>query len=186
MIAIYIAAFIFGGGLLALSAVFGGHDFSADGDFGMDHAEGPHHGPSAEGGELLRFLSMRNLSFFLAFGGLTGILLSAIGAGEGFTAVASVCLGLFSWYSGYRFMAYLRDTESSSVVHVSSLAGSYATVVVPPKDGNRGKVLVETHGNRLYMPALSSNTPEPVFAVGSRVLIISVQGGVAMVATAEE
>lgn len=99
MLSLYIAALIFGGGLLALS-LLGGHghgdadgdghvDLHGDADAGdHDQHSGAHHAaghaehPDAHvkgGGDFVTiFVSLRFWTFLLGFGGLTGLLLTLL------------------------------------------------------------------------------------------------------------
>ncbi len=94
MLTLYLVCLVLGGVLIAVS-IFGGGDADvdvaadADVDLGEVDAETGGEGVVAAA----RFLSMRNLVFFLAFFGLAGTLLTLLQANSVATVLTSVGLG---------------------------------------------------------------------------------------------
>lgn len=112
----------------------------ADGDAGVDGA-----GP-ARGSAFLAvpILSLRFWTFFFAFGGLTGALLTWLGA-LGPIAIAS-CASLVGWVSGVfagQLMRWARRGQVSSTLRRDHCLGATGTVLLPIGRGSLGRVRVQ-------------------------------------------
>lgn len=185
MLTLYLVCLVLGGLLIAVS-IFGGGDADVDVDVDTDiDVEGGE--VDAEGGEGLaaaaRFLSMRNLVFFLAFFGLTGTLLTLLQAGHLATLVASLVLGAAAACAVHRLMGYLRGTQSGALPSSSALAGSEARVVVGVNPARPGKVDVVV-GDRTYqfLARIHEGAKVDHAEVGDTVVVVRIQDGVALVA----
>ncbi|WP_257458267.1 hypothetical protein [Archangium lipolyticum] len=150
MFALYVTSFIIGGGLLLLSLLFGGEAGGVD---GLEGAEG-----ATEGGALGRALPLASLffwTFFLAFFGLTGVLLSTLAreAGTLLTAGLSAGVGLGAGLIASRVLRGLGRAEVGSVVRPEDVVGRLGRVVVPVGRNQPGKVRVELRGRTVDLLA---------------------------------
>ena len=179
MEAAYWVAFLVGAFFVALSLVggdhAGGHD--AGGHDGVGHGAGA--GPGVGPG-LVDLLSLRFVFLFAAFFGLTGLVLSAVGAGVLFTPLAAVLVGLVVGLGGNVAIRRIAGAKVSSAVEAGDLAGTTARVVLPFEPGSRGKVSVVAKGSRLTLVARAFEDAEP-FARGDEVVIVRMNGSTAEV-----
>jgi hypothetical protein len=200
MLTLYVVCLLLGGVLIAVS-IFGGGDGDVDvaGDVDVDVAGDVDVDVAADadvdageldaetGGEGLaaaaRFLSMRNLVFFLAFFGLTGTLLSLLQANPMATAITSVGLGALAASAVHRLMGYLRSSQSGALPSPSTLAGSEARVIVGLGATRPGKVEVVA-GDRTHqlVARIHGGARVDHAEVGDTVVVVRIQDGVALVA----
>jgi len=161
-------------------------DIDTDLDMDLDADAGAPIGDS--GLDLLgALLSFRSLVFFAAFFGLTGMVLTWLGAGTALAVILAVAIGLFTAYLNTRLMQYLRRTSVSSRVSDSRIAGNAATVVLPISDGRRGKVSVDVNGQRLYLIATPfSPGRDESYEIGDTVVIVEVEKGSALVTAMDD
>lgn len=161
-------------------------DIDADLDMDLDADGGA---AVADGGlNLLGALfSFRSLVFFMAFFGLTGIVLTWLGATTVLAVILAVAIGLFTAYINTKLMQYLRRTSVSSQVPDSAIAGNAATVVLPISDEQRGRVSVDVKGQRLYLIAKPFKPmPGLSFAKGDTVVIVEVENGSALITAMDD
>lgn len=132
-------------------------------------------------------LSFRSLVFFAAFFGLTGMVLTWLGAGTALAVILAVAIGLFTAYINTQLMRYLRRTSVGSRVSDSRIAGNAATVVLPIGDDRRGKVSVDVNGQRLYLTATPFSPGRgETYAIGDTVVIVEVDRGSALVTAMDD
>jgi membrane protein implicated in regulation of membrane protease activity len=193
MLTLYLMCLLLGGILIALS-IFGGGDTDVDVDVAADvdvdvdvdiDADGG--GVDGDGGEGLaaaaRFLSMRNLVFFLAFFGLTGTLLTLLQDNHLATLLTAGGLGALAAFTVQRLMDYLRSSQSGALPRASALAGAEARVVVGLAGQRPGKVDVVS-GDRTYQFVARMHEGAGVDHVekGDTVVVVRIQDGIALVA----
>ncbi len=187
MLTLYLVCLLLGGLLIAVS-IFGGGDADVDVDVTAEadvdveadvDAEGDAQGVTAAA----RFLSMRNLVFFLAFFGLTGTLLTLLQDSHLATLLTAVGLGTLAAYSVQRLMDYLRSSQSGALPGASALAGAEARVVVGLAGRRPGKVDVVS-GDRTYQFVARMHEGAGVdhVEVGDTVVVVRIQDGIALVA----
>jgi hypothetical protein len=158
MFALYVTSLVIGGGLLLLSLLFGGEAGEVDGLDGGG-LEGSEVGEgAAEGGSLGRALPLASLffwTFFLAFFGLTGVLLSTLARETGtlLTGGLSVGVGLSAGLIASRVLRGLGRAEVDSVVRPADVVGRLGRVVVPVGRSQPGKVRVELKGRTVDLLA---------------------------------
>lgn len=199
LIYIYLASLIIGGVLLGASILLGGHDdadMDVDGDADLDldadgdlEAEGGLDKDVDAGGHgdlsgiLFSFLSLRFWTFFLAFFGLTGLVLG------GFDLVSSPWLGLalalgMGLGTGFGAMAIIRRLQTDTAGHAvrsSDYVGKTARVVVPFEgESGVGKVRVDIRGNTVDL--LASGLESDGYGSKDEVLIVEMEGSRARVA----
>ncbi len=188
MFGVYIFCAVVGIPLLLLFASGGGDmegeigfdaDFDADigGDVDFSGADGGVGDISA-----FRRIPVSSYTSFLAFFGGVGVVSSLVGVGATATLVAAILLGIFAAAVNTAAFSFLRQGESDSSLTDSQLEGRIAVVSVPIEAGKRGRVTLDTGGERLQLTAGSiESMPDTDFARGEEVVIVNVKGGIASV-----
>jgi hypothetical protein len=186
MLTIYLVCLMFGGVLLAVSILAGAygevdHAMDADADHGFDlHATDHGEGLAAA----IKFLSFRNIVFFLAFFGLTGTVLTWIKIPALMTPFVAVGMGWFAAAFGQKVMTYLKKTESGAEINLQDLEGLKARVVVNVSKSQRGKISVIANDRWLQLLAVvADEESKDEFKFGENVTIIKVENGVVHVAS---
>jgi hypothetical protein len=169
---LYLIALVLGGGSLLVQMLAGG-DHGAPGH-GLDHGDVSH--PDGPG-----ILSTRSVIYALFTFGFVGGLLHIPrvvepGIALAVAIVSAVAVGVAV---GYAFRS-LDDAGASGAAGLDEVRGRRARVLVACARGTRGKVRVQLKGHQVDMLA---TTEEEQIAVGSEVVIVGVQDGVAHVAT---
>lgn len=208
MLTLYLACLIIGGVFIIVSLFFGS-DADADVDTGGDlhfdssgdaHFEAggdahdlhidasagadAHHGEGLA--ETIKFLSLRNIVFFVAFFGLTGTVLTWLGAWPIFSFPAAVGMGFFSATLMHKALRYLVKTEVSGGVNLEDLSGLSAKVVIGLSRTQRGKISLKTGGQYMQILALAADVAGPTeFKAGDEVVILEVKNGLAYVVEKE-
>lgn len=172
MIYLYLFALVLGGVLLGASMLLGGH--------GDTHAIEAHpDGPDANAGVesfLVAFLSMRFWTFFLAFFGLTGVVLDGFGlvSSAWISAVLSVTMGLFSGGAAAWVMRRVRGDESNSAATSKDFVGKTGRVLVGFGPEQTGKVRLEVRGSTIDLLAVSIE--DATFETKEEVIVIEMDG----------
>jgi hypothetical protein len=202
LLAVYVGALIVGGGLLAASALLGGHghdggvehEVAHEADHEADHeAEGEHDGDgdhvSAGDALWLPVLSVRFWTFFLAFFGLTGALLEGlrrvglVGAPSPVVAVLAAVIGAGAGYAVSRLVhALKRERVSSEVVPESDYAGKAGEVLLDVAPGDPGLVRLDVKGVSIDLPAVAADGETPRMRRGCQVIVLAYAGGKVQVA----
>ena len=199
MFGFYLASAIIGWAFVGLF-LFGGIDTDVDADFDADidadldaDFEADLDGDVSAGGIAssiasagLSLLSFRSIMFFLAFFGLTGMVLNIIDAGFAATLVAAIGVGVFAWiFNSFVFRA-LKVADVSSTLRKSDLRGALGEVVLPINPGHRGRIAIEVGEQRRYLTAESHVAAKQAsFAVGDAVVVVELNKGAAQVAPVE-
>jgi membrane protein implicated in regulation of membrane protease activity len=175
--AIYLGSLLFGGVLIAASALGLGHGAEA-------HAGGDFH--SGEGGHdqghgsWLALFGIRFWSFGAAFFGLTGLVLRALGG----PALAPFIAGAVGVAAGLGASATFRALTREVVGQLpeaGALIGREGRLLLPVASAQRGKVRIGAPGGGDV--DLVAESDESLDA-GAPVLIVEVKGNVAVVARA--
>lgn len=197
MLGPYIAAFLFGGILLAISLMAGGHDDADGGDHGDAdadaHADGEvdahaDHGHDSGGkdvaagtGFLSTFASLRFWTFFLAFGGGAGIAFTLLGLPSIVTAIAAGMMGAVSGgFAAWAFRTLGRKDLSSSL-SADDWIGRTGKVTVPVSPDRPGKIFLSFENEVKELVALSAGAADGSIGVGEEVIVVSMADGVAKV-----
>lgn len=176
MVNVYAVAFGIGGTLLLLTLVFG-----AGGDADVDGGDvGDGGGDSGDGGEIgfgsfieiwLPIASLRFWTFFAAFFGLVGLVLSYSEViGPSFILPVAVFAG---WTSAANFRWMLNRFSKKSVslqTDSRKWIGEFCKVTLPLAEGGIGKVAIEVDGTRREAEAKS----EVALAAGTKVMVVGV------------
>jgi membrane protein implicated in regulation of membrane protease activity len=193
MFGFYLASAIIGWAFVGLF-LFGGIDADADVDFdadldtdaGLDIDAATSGFASSIAAAGLSLLSFRSVTFFLAFFGLTGIVLNVIDAGALATLIAAIGVGVFAWvFNSFVFRA-LKVADVSSTLNKSDLRGSMGEVVLPISPGHRGRISIEVGDQRRYLTAAPHNSAKQgSFAVGDPIVVVGLDKGTALVSAIE-
>lgn len=175
LLSLYIAALVFGGGLLALSLVVGHDDAggadSADNDAahgGVDHADHT------------VFFSLRFWTFLLGFGGATGLLLTLLSIPAGITAAVAGALGVAFGFIASWSVRTLSRSQHSSAFGMADWEGRSARVTVPVSAGRMGKIRLELEDEVKEVLA-RANAADGELPVGTDVIVAGMENGVALV-----
>jgi hypothetical protein len=174
MLQLFLFALVLGGGLLAVSV------FSDHGDHDLDV-----HGGVAEA---FKFLSLRTLIYFLfTFGGVgTALTLAWGGRWLGALIIAMASGVAVSGVASFIFR-YIRATDSGAREGEDGFLGLPARITVPIGAGGVGKVSVVRGGRSYELLAKPFGTEEAAEPrLWQSVVIVEMQGGVALVAPVEE
>ncbi|WAS92278.1 hypothetical protein [Nannocystis punicea] len=189
---IYLYLFAFGlGGVLLLGSIFiGGKDTGGDGGDGdastsaqhFDHGVVEAHG--ALPGLFTAFLSLRFWMFFLAFFGLTGLVLDGLDLVDSpsVALVAALGMGLFTGQGTVAVFRSLSHSETSTAASAADYIGRSGRVMVGFAAGDLGKVRLTLKGTTVDV--LATTEEERGFASGEEALVIAMNDTTAVVARA--
>jgi membrane protein implicated in regulation of membrane protease activity len=202
LIILYLFTLIVGAVLLGASILLGGHgDLDADADVGvdldadldadvdadvdgLDHGEVGGHGDVS--GFLLTFVSFRFWTFFLAFFGMTGLVLDLLGLveNEWITLALALVMGFGTGTGAMAAIRKLGADTSGEAIESSDYVGKTARVLVPFEGSRVGKVRVSLKGSQIDLLA-SSVEDDDSFAGREEVLIVEMDGLHAKVAAVD-
>ena len=199
MITVYTVCLILGGVLLGLSLLGGeidaemdvGGDLDFDADFDPDldaevHGalDGAGHGVEGQGlTAAARYLSFRDVVFFAAFFGLSGLVLRGVGIPEPGVGFSAGVFGLGASTLAHRLMVYLKRTESGAGRRPDELEGRRARVLVEVSREMRGKIVLDTGEQTLHLlAAVAEESDQDRFPHGAEVTILYFDDGTARVA----
>lgn len=201
MLAIYLFALVLGGIFVVLS-VFAGlgegdADLDMDADVDVDVAvdvavdvDGDVGGVDKEfetglGKRFRPWLSFKFYTFALAFLGLTGTVLTLLGLWDSVMGVlgVSALVGMISGL-GVSYMLHLADrSEGGRAVGDDDFVGIQGRVILPLREGQRGKVRVRYHGRTMDLLA-EVEDDAVVLDLNDECYVMSVDKGVAKVVDA--
>ncbi len=168
--AIFLGAFLFGLLFAVISLALGAFDI------GSDHGDHGHDG----GHDYLNFSVV--LAFIAWFGGV-GYLAST---GAGWTAAASIALGILGGLAGASFMyqIYKRFVRPAGLAQLDprdyEMTGKLARVTSTIRPGGVGEIVYEQSGARMVRAARSSSGA--AIPRGTEVIVLSAERGVGSVA----
>ncbi len=205
MLTFYLCCLIFGGILLGIS-LFGGHD---SGD--MEHSAelGMHDAPELDAAtdteiahidhfehqvvhsqtelkDAVKFISFRNVIYFLTFFGLTGTTFTLLSISAFISLLASGAIGALSWIFGYKLFKYLKDSETGKGIETSDLKGKICKVTLPVKKEQKGKIIVYLEEQIIELQAIVSEaSSKNEFVTGERALIVDIKDNIAYIDTTD-
>lgn len=188
LIYLYLFAFGLGGVLLLGSILIGDKDTGGDGGDGgtqaehFDHGVGEDHGAVA--GLFTAFLSLRFWMFFLAFFGLTGLVLDGLDLVDSptFALVAALAMGFLTGQGTVAVFRSLSHSETSTAASAADYIGRSGRVMVGFGAGDLGKVRLTLKGTTVDV--LATTEEERGFASGDEALVIAMNDTTAVVARA--
>ena len=191
---VYLYLFCFAlGGLLLLASILlgdkdGGHDSGGDahaegetgGSQGIDH--GVAATPGSVAGAFTAFLSMRFWMFFLAFFGLTGLVLDGLDLipNSGVALAISLAMGLATGQITAAVFRHLSTSETSTAASVGDYVGKSGRVLIGFGPGGLGKVRLTLKGTTVDV--LATSDEERPFTPGEEGLVIQMNDTTAVVA----
>ncbi len=192
----YLFSFALGGLLLLASILLGDKDGGHDGDGGADAPTGGDQGvyhdvptahgvpaaPGAIAGLFTAFLSMRFWMFFLAFFGLTGLVLDGLDLipSNGLALALSLGMGLATGLITVAVFRHLSTSETSTAASVGDYVGKSGRVLIGFGAGNLGKLRLTLKGTTVDV--LATTDEERPFTVGEDALVIQMNDTTAVVA----
>ncbi|UJR85869.1 NfeD family protein [Sandaracinus amylolyticus] len=185
MIYVYVFALVLGGVLLGASMLLGGGDGHADGGSHGTEGAASADGHDAPGGFetfLVAFLSLRFWTFFLAFFGLTGVVLDGLGLVPStiVAAILSLAMGFGAGGGAVWLMRRVRADDSNSAATSQDYVGKTARVLVAFGPGRTGKVRVEVRGSTVDLLAVPIDGAS--FVLDEEVIVVEMEGTRAKVA----
>ncbi len=192
---LYLFSVIVGGILLAASILLGSKDVEADAHVDADvdadadaDADGAldkdlgAHGDAA--GFLYLFLSLRFWIFFLAFFGLTGIVMDVAGlvSHELIGLALAIGMGFLVGTGATSAIRMLSKERSGEAVESKDYVGKTARVLVPFEGERVGKVRVEIGGRSVDLLATAVEEDAERYGGKEEVLIVEMDGSRARVA----
>ncbi len=171
------------GGFFVLLSMFGA-DADADADFDAD-ADADADIDAGQG--LIDLFSIRALFLFMAFFGLTGVLLRLVETPEPFSLILSALTGLVVGLGGNYVIKKVGYKTVSSNVTQRDLEGRTAQVTLPFEGAQKGKIALEVRGKRVSMVArgLGEEAAPESFEEGDTVVVVRVDGTIADVVKPE-
>jgi hypothetical protein len=183
MFAIYLGSLLFGGVLIAASALGGDHGEAHGGEVhgggDGDHGDG---NQSQGASAWLSLFGLRFWSFGAAFFGLTGLVLRALG----WSAIAPFLATGFGAAAGLGASITFRMIGRETIGEVraaGALLGREGRLLLPVERGQRGKVRLPQPGGGHVDLVAECDDPGAI-AAGSDVLVIEVRGNAVVVARA--
>lgn len=173
MLSVYLFCGIVGLILLSVSIFSGDHDHDA----GQSSSDSPAHAGESPVG----FFSLRFWTYFLAFGGSTGVLLTWLtGTLAPIVAALAVAVGLASAMAARIVLSRVfRDAgESFGTTKGTDFVGKAATVLVEVSPSAAGQIRVQLPDGMLDVLATSM---DEALRVGESVVIVEMQKGQAIV-----
>lgn len=187
----YVFALVLGGVLLAASMVLGGKDVDGgadaghdvSGDHDVDHAHEAHHGASHGdlGGFFAVLGSMRFWTFFMAFFGLTGLVLEGLELTANVWVARGLAIGVgyLTGWATVRLIQHLAANETGVAASVDDYVGRSGEVLIRVAPGSLGKVRIELKGTTVDVLAVIED--DEVLEAGAHALIVEMRGTQALV-----
>jgi hypothetical protein len=187
MLSLYLGSVVFGGVLLAASAI-GGH---GDGDAGgTDHGGGATNGhaagdahandqSAAHQGTRLPFFSLRFWAFATAFFGFAGGALTLVGGLGAVTPLVAGAVGLGCGGLSARVLGRLGQRPLGLVASADAHVGRDGRVLLPIGPGQRGKIRLSIAGVSTDLVA-ETDGPNPL-RPGDNALVVGLRDNVALV-----
>ena len=194
MLGVYAFCAIVGIPLLLLMAFAGGVadlDFDADVDFDLDLDADLDvdldadlgDGSGLAGDAFSDMLSVRAVIFAMAAFGLIGLLATWTGVVFPIDVVLASVVAFGFAFASSAAMAWLKRSETSSVLSKTDVEGNVGKVTVPMEGAGRGKVIISLKGKPTAMTAQLFNNKAGSVEVGERVVVVEVnESGTALIA----
>lgn len=142
---------------------------------GDSHPDAIQHHLSEEA-DAVKFISIRNFTYFSTLFGLSGTIFTLIDIFPVFTFLISIGLGTFAAYAGYKTVKYLKSSETGEAVDIFNLKGRKGKIIVPATKARRGKMRLEVTGKTIDLIVKVSDVSEKdEFHNGEEALIIDIK-----------
>lgn len=127
-------------------------------------------------------LSVQLWTYFLAFGGLTGLLLRTVAqVAEPIAGLTALGVGLTTALGARALLRRAAEPGDPGTTQLDRLVGTSARVLIPAPAGATGKIRLEVRGQTLDLLARSSDGT--ALNEGVEVIVLDVRDGVAEVTT---
>lgn len=150
------------------------HDVDGDGidndidheiDHDMDHdGDNDHHTHHLGEGNLvgdiswyIPFLSFKFWVFFAMTYGMSGTILTFLKKGEPLIQIISLSVGLSIGYAASYVLQKMKGQTTNSAISEKDYNGQLATITVPFKSGEKGKISMNIKGNLMEMVAITED-----------------------------
>ncbi len=195
LVYVYLFAFALGGLLLLASIFLGGKDGGHDGpsahaddaaDAGPSNPSSLAHDGAADHGGVAglfsAFLSLRFWMFFLAFFGLTGLVLDGLDIVQNTTVTLAlaIAMGITTGEVTVYVFRRLAHSETSTAAGAHDYVGKSGRVLIGFGGGTLGKLRLTLKGTTVDV--LATSDEERPFAVGEEALVIQMNDTTAVVA----
>ena len=190
MESIYLISLIVGGFFVLLS-IFGGSDHESEHDLHIDvdgDVDGEAYFDEVAGLDadhdlgFVDLLSIRALFLFAASFGLSGTLLGLVGTVEPLTAMLSVFSGMTVGLGGNYLIKKFAYEQVSSQITADDLKGRTATVILPFRGSENGKIVLEAGGKKIQLTAkLFEGDVEESLQLNDQVVVVRMDGRIAEV-----
>ena len=152
--------------------------FAFGGELGVDSDTG------SDGG-FFSWISLSAVSFGAAFFGLAGLVTVWIGLSTLPGVLIALGVGVLGASFHNALFGWLRRTEASSEMTNRDLLGSTAVVVLEVSAEHRGQIVLNAAGARHRITASPARRSDRL-PKGERVIVVGVDGGVALITKQEE
>lgn len=180
----YMIALIAGGGLVVVSSFAGGFGADADLDVDADLAIDADMDPEldvdgADFGDLSVFLKFKFWTFFFAFFGLSGFLLTKLGTSAVLSFLVALVVGVLAGFSMSWTLEKLKSRQRGSHATLDNLLGRDAVVQTAVRGDVSGSVRVELGGRTIDL--IANSEVEDRIEAGEKVTIVAFESGRARV-----
>lgn len=181
MITVYLCCLIFGGILLIVS-LFADSDSELGGEVEIE-ADAELDVETEGLVNVFKFLSFRNIVYFLAFFGLTGVTVSRIDLPPGGTLISAIIMGSFAAFLGHVVMQYLKNSQVGEGSNLENLVGQFGKVILDVSRMKAGKISIRLNENiHQILAKVADESSIQEFKNGDTVTIVRVQDGYAFIA----
>jgi membrane protein implicated in regulation of membrane protease activity len=148
--------------------------------FAGDADGGDGFGVDVDGDGPLLPIPLSAIAFFMATFGFIGVVGGWTSVGAVTLLAAAAVMAVLAGVASTSAFKWLRESSSSSDVSAAELEGTIAKVALPVSTEHRGRIIVNIAGAREQMTAAPADGSS--IDAGERVVIVRVEGGVALVA----
>ena len=197
----YTICLIVGGGLVAISTIFGGDadvdldvdmdmdfDIDLDADIDLDTGDvgGGLHDAASGGLSLSSWFSMNFVVYFVAVFGLVGAMLTWMSDTIPSTvSIVAVVSGLIAGQGVHQLLRFLKRTSGNSTVKVSDFLKQTARVTVRIMPPAKGEIAIPVRGNTRFVPAVAKRSDDK-FETRDEVVVVAFRNGTAEVISQKE
>lgn len=136
-------------------------DHEVDHDMGHDGDHDTHHlGEGNLVGDIswyIPFLSFKFWVFFSMTYGMCGTILTFLKKGEPLIQIISLSVGLSIGYAASYVLKKMKTQTTNSAVSEKDYNGQLATITIPFKSGEKGKISMNIKGNLMEMVAITED-----------------------------
>ena len=166
-------------------STFGGDIDGVDGVDGATDGVDADLGAGPLGAIFASLVSFRTIVFFSAFFGSAGLVFSLLGYRSLPTLATALLIGAIAALANSTLFGLLRSSQTNSQIGERTLEGRPARVVLPMDGTARGRIRIDLAGQPQYLVARPFAAGHR-FDIGDPVVVVSFDGGTALVASLAE